>query len=457
MDAAFSQQFACHLAGECAAVGKLSSALSQASAVYGKLIPVRLMEICGSEKDGDHDILSVELGDHTEKQMTVMFSDIRNFTSLTEGMTTRQSLRFINSYFGQMDSVIAHSNGIVDKFIGDGIMALFPSSADDALRGAIDMIMHVCHYNEGRVRANYDPIQIGIGLNTGIVMVCIVGGEHRMSSTVIGDAVNLASRLEEATKMYHTPIVISQSTLNDLADNDQYCVRFLDRIKVKGRTQPVSIYEVFDCDDHVLRRSKITTISMFEKAVSFYHMRNIEDAHVLFSECLEITPEDEQARIYLRRCEDYRASGIHHGTGEMTVKLEWKLRHSSGIEDLDVASREVVNKLNELTLSVANGDRGSMLRILKFLRWHCDGVFPIEESLMKEHRYPLAEHHVHAHRRFAVELESLTAQMEEKESEFSYLAFRGKMLILDWFESHMSGTDHHFIRFLKEEVNQVCL
>jgi len=141
----------------------------------------------------------------------------------------------------------------------------------------------------------------------------------------------------------------------------------------------------------------------------------------------------------------------------MTSKLEWSVKHHSGIDDLDVAHHEVVNKINELTLSVAHGNRESMLRILKFLQWHSEGVFPIEEALMSKHKYPLAESHVHDHRRFAADLGSLTAQIEEGRAEFRYLAFKGKMLMLDWFSSHLSGADHHFIRFLKEDASGVYL
>ena len=431
--------------------------LQQTELAYRKLIPVGLLELCGGNDGAPQDILNIRLGDHAEKPMTIMFSDIRNFMSIAEGMTTTQSLRFFNSYFGQMDAVIARHSGIVDKFIGDGIMALFPAGSDDALRGSIEMIRRVRHYNEGRVRAGYPPINVGIGLNTGIVMVCIVGGENRINSTVIGDAVNLASRLEAETKTYRIPVVISHSTLRGLSDQNDYSIRFLDRIKVKGRSQPVSIYEVFDCDGEAMRGAKHQSRDLFEKAVSFYHMHDIDDAHALFRQCAEIAPDDAPTHVYLRRCEDYKSSGIHYGTSEMTSKLEWSVKHHSGIDDLDVAHHEVVNKINELTLSVAHGNRESMLRILKFLQWHSEGVFPIEEALMSKHKYPLAESHVHDHRRFAADLGSLTAQIEEGRAEFRYLAFKGKMLMLDWFSSHLSGADHHFIRFLKEDASGVYL
>ncbi len=289
-------------------------------------------------------ILDVKLGDQVERKLTVMFSDIRHFTTLSESMTPQENFNFLNSYLKQMEPVIGMHRGIIDKYMGDAIMALFTQGADDAVSGAIHMIEKLDEYNSGRTRAGYAPIQIGFGLNTGIVMIGTVGGANRMESTVIGDAVNLTSRIEEATKTYHTPLLISQNTLYDLANPSKYDIRFLDRIRVKGKTQPLSIYEVFDNDPVKLRDGKRATKDKFEEAIAYYHLKEIPRAMELLNQCLEITPKDVPARIYLARCEEYLASGQHFTTGELNNHLEWREEFQIGIEEIDAVAQAIVRQ-----------------------------------------------------------------------------------------------------------------
>jgi len=217
--------------------------LQQTETAYSRLVPHQLLSLLQARS-----IVDVKLGDQVERKMTILFTDIRDFTSLSESMTPAENFEFINSYLSQMEPVISRHHGIIDKYIGDAIMALFEKGADEALGGAIDMLERLAYYNAWRQRAGYLPIQIGIGLNSGMVMIGTVGGINRMDSTVIGDAVNLAARVEEATKLYNTPLLISHNTLYDLNTPDAYHLRFLDRIRVKGKAQPLSIYEVFDND-----------------------------------------------------------------------------------------------------------------------------------------------------------------------------------------------------------------
>jgi len=180
-------------------------------------------------------------------------------------MTPQENFNFLNSYHEQMEPVILKHHGIIDKYVGDTIMALFTQGADDALRGEIHMLKKLEEYNTGRAHAEYASIKIGFGLNTGLVMIGTVGGRNRMESTVIGDAVNLTSRIEESTKIYNNPMLISQNTLYDLDIPGKYDIRFLDRIRLKGKTQPLSIYEVFNNDPINPRDGKRATKFKFEK------------------------------------------------------------------------------------------------------------------------------------------------------------------------------------------------
>ena len=300
--------------------------LHQTETAYSRLVPHQLLSLLKAKS-----IVDVKLGDQVERKMTILFSDIRDFTQLSESMTPAENFEFINSYLSQMEPVISRHHGIIDKFIGDAIMALFEKGADEALRGAIDMLERLGYYNTGRARAGYHPVHIGIGLNTGMVMIGTVGGINRMDSTVIGDAVNLAARLEEATKTYNTPIIISHNTLYDLQDPGAYHIRFLDRIRVKGKSQPLSVYEVFDNDPEELRAFKDETRNVFEQAVAYYHLKDIDKAIQSFKHCIDICPDDLCSHIYLKRCYEFEATNYHHGTGELDLLQIWKDEFKSGI------------------------------------------------------------------------------------------------------------------------------
>ena len=173
---------------------------------YSRFIPHKIIDLLGKKS-----IAELKLGDQTEKKIAILFSDIRDFTTLSERMSPQENFNFINSYLSQMEPLISVKDGIIDKFIGDAIMAIFPNNSNDALDCSILMQKQLKNYNEGRCRAGYDPINIGIGLNTGISMLGTVGGYNRMDGTVISDAVNLASRIESITKKYNVQLRLSRN------------------------------------------------------------------------------------------------------------------------------------------------------------------------------------------------------------------------------------------------------
>jgi class 3 adenylate cyclase len=192
---------------------------------------------------GKPSILEVELGDNKRQDMSILFSDIRSFTTLSETMTPDENFDFINAYLEHMGPVIRAHNGFIDKYIGDAIMALF-TDADDALRAGIAMLDTLDRFNAARRAAGRDPIAIGVGINSGSLMLGTIGEKHRMDGTVISDAVNLAARVESLTKEYRRPLLISEFTWRALADPAAYDIHSVDVVVVKGKTRPVTIYEV---------------------------------------------------------------------------------------------------------------------------------------------------------------------------------------------------------------------
>jgi two-component system sensor histidine kinase ChiS len=248
-------------------------------------------------------IVDAKLGDSVQSNMSILFADIRSFTSLSETMSPQENFDFINSYLHKVGPVIRQHNGFIDKYIGDGIMALFPETADDAVAAAIAMQKQVATYNEYRQNQGSQPISIGIGIHSGSLMLGIIGEEERMDSTVIADAVNLASRLEQLTKLYGAGIIISGQTLSQLDKTDNYTYRFLDQVQVRGKQDFVAIYEIYDGDSQKLQKLKNKTKTEFEKGIWFCLQKNFTAAEECFKRVLQVNEGDLAARIYLERCE----------------------------------------------------------------------------------------------------------------------------------------------------------
>ncbi len=265
---------------------------------YGRFVPHDFLRFLGHES-----IIDVKLGDHVQKEMTVMFSDIRSFTTLSEAMSPQETFDFINRYLSQVSPIIRQHNGFIDKYIGDGIMALFPESPEDAVHCAVAMQKQVSLYNQEQQQQGKLSINIGIGLHTGTLMLGTIGEQERMESTVIADAVNLASRLEGLTKLYGAGIIISEKTLSRLTDFQHYSYRFLDQVKVKGKNIAAGVFEIYDGDIDYLQALKTQTKSDFEQAVFLCHRQECEQAQAILQQVLTINPEDKAALLYLQRCQ----------------------------------------------------------------------------------------------------------------------------------------------------------
>lgn len=267
---------------------------------YGRFVPHQFLYFLGYES-----IVDVRLGDHVRQEMSVLFADIRDFTMLSEQMNPEDNFKFINAYLSRMEPCIIGNQGFIDKYIGDAIMAIFGENADDAVKGGISMLKTLRDYNQERTQAGLFSIQIGIGINTGTLMLGTVGGYTRMTSTVISDAVNLASRLEGLTKEYKIPLLISHHTFQRLKNPHNYHIRMIDQVKVKGKSELVTVYEIFDAETPKNIERKIKILPKYEEAMFLYQHKSFQEAATLFSECITMNNQDQVSKIYLKRCQDW--------------------------------------------------------------------------------------------------------------------------------------------------------
>ncbi|PKL44091.1 MAG: adenylate/guanylate cyclase domain-containing protein [Candidatus Riflebacteria bacterium HGW-Riflebacteria-2] len=243
----------------------------------------------------------------TNVECTVLFADIRGFTTLTEQLGPQGTVALLNEYFTLMVDCIQQEHGMLDKFIGDAIMAAFgipvphDDDADRSVRAAVAMIEALYKWNRLRTSEGRLPVNIGIGLNTDTVVSGNIGSCKRMDFTIIGDGVNLASRLESACKQYGTKILISEFTMRRLKGT--YRQREIDLVVVKGKTQPVAIFEILSYHNRETFPGMGEVLGMFKDGLAAYRARKWDAAIKLFTDCLAINPDDKPSKIYVERAQ----------------------------------------------------------------------------------------------------------------------------------------------------------
>lgn len=429
-----------------AEVARLREQLATTERIYAHFVPQQLLQFLAIKN-----IRDIRLGLQTERRMTVLFSDIRDFTSLSESMTPQENFNFLNSYLSQMEPVISLHRGVIDKYIGDAIMALFPDSPDDAVLGALAMLERLDAYNHGRARAGYLPMRIGIGVNTGLVMMGTVGGSGRMDGTVISDAVNVSSRLEDLTKLYGVPLLISEHTYHSLEDPGRYQIRFLDRLRLKGKHEPQSVYEVYDCDPGPLRQAKARTQQRFDEALACYHLRDIPQARSRLLECLAEAPGDIPARIYLDRCDEYLRTGHYENVSDSQLVPAWMDAFNAGHPEIDGHHRTMLGQIGNLATSIRDGRCQQLGGLFDALHKQALERFEAEETMMQDAGYPFLPEHVQQHRRFVENLGNLRARLEAGNDNLLYLAFQIKLTLSDWLINHSLKFDRHLVQFLRQK------
>ena len=266
----------------------LNNQLADLNKANSRFVPTDFLQLLGKES-----ILDLQLGDQTSTKMTILFADIRDYTGLSENMTPEQNFKFINTYLGRMGPIIKNHGGFICQYFGDGIMALFKENHAQAVQAAIEMQKTLNFYNETRQEQGKSAIRVGIGLNTGQLMLGVIGDEERYDSSVISDAVNTAARMEGLTKIFGCMLIISETTMEELKVDDTlkvsptlssklkeednlrdtgkvsskktYSHRFLGKVKVKGKKIALSIYDFYDGDPADIQELKTSTKAGLKK------------------------------------------------------------------------------------------------------------------------------------------------------------------------------------------------
>jgi len=262
-------------------------------------------------------LVDPSLVDPKKTDITVMFSDIRGFTTISEKLDAQELALFLNKYLTDMTRIVFKNNGTLDKFIGDAVMAFWgapyeePGHATKACNGALDMISRVQELQKIWEAEGKPKLEIGIGLNTGVASVGKMGSSLRYGYTALGDAVNLSSRLEGLNKDYATHIIVSETTYG-AAQNDGFLFRELDLLRVKGKLQPVTIYQLLGREEDFTANGSAeqmhSLVEQFAHARALYRHRDWPAAHRAFQELLERWPNDGPSRVYLERCQEYAAA-----------------------------------------------------------------------------------------------------------------------------------------------------
>jgi len=273
--------------------------------VTKKFVPIEFIRSLGKET-----LTDVKLGDQVEKIVTVLFTDIRDFTTLSEKMTPEENFKFVSSFNARLGPVIRSNNGFINQYLGDSIMAIFPDNPEDALRAAVGMQKEVHELNKERKEAGLTIIRAGIGMHTGSLIMGITGDEFRMDAATISDTVNTAARIESLTKYYRSPLLLSDHTLQFLNGQNTFHFRHLGSVKLKGKNNLLSIVECINGFDELQFERKLQTLPHFNAAMNSYHDQQFENALQIFQTIITNDPDDLTAHYFLTNTKKYLREGV---------------------------------------------------------------------------------------------------------------------------------------------------
>lgn len=279
-----------------------------------RFVPNELLRILDID-----DLRRVRSGYRVEREMTVLISDIRGYTTMLEDMNVGEASNLAMGFLRAVELPIIGYNGTIQDVRGDEVVAVFESEPD-AVRAGLAMLRSLRAHNRERKALGSEELRAGIGINTGMVGVGLVGGVNRMVLTIIGDAVNLAARIESTNKRYGSALLMSDKTYTRLADRDQFDIRRMERVMVVNRRRPVTIYEVYNEDSAPVREAKRSAQIAFDEAFALFDAGDVGAARAAFERCSQLLPNDPVAPLHIAHCDAV-------ARGEMSPGQEITLVH----------------------------------------------------------------------------------------------------------------------------------
>ena len=281
-----------------------------------RFVPKKFLQLLQKESIED-----VKVGDNVKIEMSTLFGDLRNFTTIAEKLTPEREAIFLNIYMKYMAPIIRQHNGLVVQYLGDGILAMFPGQAIDAVQAGLEMHAVFPTFNLEINQMGFQSVQLGIAIHSGSAMLCILGEEERIEASVVSDVVNSASRIEGLNKLYGTSLLISDETYRLLPEKRNFLTQFIDNVRVKGKTYSLGIYQVLPAVDPSRDASLLSKyLQAYEMAYKEYKKGNFAEAQKLFETCLAFKANDSVAKLFIHRCEDFLRVGTpEHWDGTMTL------------------------------------------------------------------------------------------------------------------------------------------
>jgi class 3 adenylate cyclase len=299
-------------------IRKREEAIIRINEVIRKFVPYEFISSLGHE-----DITDIKLGDQVERIVTVLFTDIRDFTTLSEQMTPEENFKFVSSFNARLGPIIRSNNGFINQYLGDSIMAIFPNEPLEALKSGIAMQIEIDSLNRERQAEGLPLIHAGIGMHTGPLIMGITGDDYRLDAATISDTVNTASRIESLTKHYKATLLLSGDTLNHLGDNNDFIFRQLGKVLLKGKNNQLSIVECLNgYSESALVKRKLN-LRDFHEAIGYFQDKHFEIAIKKFEDILMNDPDDQTSSLFLERAYRYAQYGAPEnwtGAVEMNVK-----------------------------------------------------------------------------------------------------------------------------------------
>lgn len=273
--------------------------------VTGRFVPNEFIRSLGKDR-----ITDVFLGDQAHQEVSVLFSDIRDYTTLSEEMTPAENFNFINSFNQRIGPNVQMNNGFINQYLGDAIMALFPDSPEDGLKASVSIQQVIGEYNKERVIKGRKPIRVGIGLHTGPLIMGIIGDDKRLDAAIISDTVNTASRIESLSKYFQSRILLTGASMERLPNREMFNFRYLGRVRVKGKNNTLGIYECFDGDEQEMIQNKKMISDLFHEGMNAYTERRFAEASLAFHEVHRQIPDDQVTRLFLQKSDQYMLEGV---------------------------------------------------------------------------------------------------------------------------------------------------